>query len=106
MLRAQPTATESSPGAGTSSGSGASDALPYRYSMGNIAGMSGRVGCDNGYAAAATFDSPFGLVVDRRGSLLVSDAHSHCVRRVVRDAVFEIQYLNVSGVSVTACECR
>ena len=68
---------------------------PPVFTIGVVAGVSREQGRDNGHASMATFSSPFGVLLDRRGSLLVSDGQNHCIRRVIRNATFEIQCLNV-----------
>lgn len=76
------------------------------YTMGTVAGVSREAGRENGLATAATFASPFGVMLDKRGSLLVSDGHNHCIRRVIRNATHEVQCLNVSSAvsqSITIC---
>jgi DNA-binding beta-propeller fold protein YncE len=40
---------------------------------------------DGGPAARARFNEPYGIAVDRSGSVYVADRHNHCVRRI--DAV-------------------
>jgi DNA-binding beta-propeller fold protein YncE len=44
-------------------------------------GMAGYAG-DGGPAVAASFNEPYGIVVDRGGNIYVADRHNHCVRRV------------------------
>ena len=73
------------------------------FTVGLLAGINGTVGSQNGYSSASTFNSPFGVVVDRRGSLIVSDEMNHLIRRVVRDATFEIEYLQVCASRVLEC---
>ncbi len=67
----------------------------FVYSISTVAGISGVTGCGNGFAPTATFNFPFGVVSDRRGSVVVADAHNHVIRRIVRNAEYEIQYLQV-----------
>jgi DNA-binding beta-propeller fold protein YncE len=37
---------------------------------------------DGGPAAAAAFNEPYGIAVDRHGNIYVADRHNHCVRRI------------------------
>ncbi len=73
------------------------------YTLGLIAGIAGTPGCINGFSSSSTFDSPFGVIIDSRGSLIVADGRNHVLRRIVRDATFEIEYLHVRIQYTTQC---
>lgn len=62
-------------------------------------GRRGRAG-DEGPAIAATFDSPQGLYVDRRGLIYVGDEHNHEIRVIGADGVVHrVAGNGVRGVS-------
>ena len=44
-------------------------------------GAAGYAG-DGGPATAAAFNEPYGIAVDRNGTIYVADRHNHCVRRI------------------------
>ena len=46
-----------------------------------IAG-SGQLGFTDGIGPAASFNHPFGIAIDRRGAIYVSDHANNCIRRV------------------------
>ncbi len=71
----------------------------FTFTVGMLAGVTGKVGAVNGFSSAATFNSPYGLVLDLRGSLIVCDSGNNMVRRALRDATYEIEYLQVRGVA-------
>jgi serine/threonine-protein kinase len=48
-----------------------------------LAGSAGALGATNGVGVAARFNSPYGLVVDSNGNLIVGDNSNHLIRRIV-----------------------
>jgi streptogramin lyase len=50
-----------------------------------LAGTSGQSGFQDGQGAAARFNSPVGIAVDRQGNVFVSDAANRAIRRISPD---------------------
>jgi sugar lactone lactonase YvrE len=50
--------------------------------VGTLAGLRGRWGCQDGSAAEATFQAPAGVALGPAGTLLVADPGSHTIRQV------------------------
>ena len=67
----------------------------FVYNVDRVAGVCGTGGAVNGVALSAEFKCPFGVACDRRGSVLISDSHNCVLRRLVRDANFDIRFLQV-----------
>ena len=69
--------------------------------MTNLAGKSHNSGYSSGVASPSSEDNqsrlnaPSGVVCDRRGSVVVSDARNHVLRRYLKDAKHDVMYLQV-----------
>ncbi len=50
-----------------------------------LAGLAGANGSADGPGAAARFDSPSGIAVDRNGNIFVSDTGNHTIRKITTD---------------------
>jgi sugar lactone lactonase YvrE len=52
-----------------------------------LAGSAGDWGTSDGLGAAARFNGPLGLALDRNGNLFVSDSNNHTIRKIAPDRV-------------------
>ena len=64
----------------------------YRYDINTgeyilYAGVEGIAGWKDGHRLEAEFYSPYQMVVDQDGSLVVADRLNHCIRRISRDGM-------------------
>ena len=74
-------------------------------SSGNVTTLAGQAGVDgsaNGQGTEASFNNPFGVVVDSSGNLYVADMYNHLIRKisVVDDTVnFRVSFSDAAGNS-------
>ena len=75
-----------------------STAVPIPRYMKTLAGSS--AGLTDGVGAAAKFNSPFGVIVDQVGNLIVADRRNHCIRKITSDGT--VTTLAGTGTAGTA----
>lgn len=63
-----------------------------------VAGLRDTSGSADGPGAAARFNSPYGLAIDREGRMYVADSGNHVVRRIARDGSVST-FVGRSGVA-------
>ena len=57
---------------------------PRSGAVSTLTGSGADGGANDGDAAAASFNRPFGVAVDAQGGILVADTYNHRVRRIAR----------------------
>jgi hypothetical protein len=98
-------ATPGAAPAGTSAWSRA-DTTGATSSVTTIAGIPGTHGSTDGAAAAATFDRPSGVAVGSDGSIYVSDAAAHRIRRLQSGVVSTLAGGTAGAVDGTGSQAR